>query len=666
MDQDIRSTTAFRNATAFFEALYAPGQDRIVSAFDAAPRPNSRDIAFTGSVYESLVRPPQSLVCVVNADSGALRRRTPPGTNERLPAWSPDGSRLALLSDRAEPGNFQLCLSAEDAPTDASEGLLATPPVAGLVEYLQWSPDGRCILLGVAGFGADLSGMQGGTTTHARNDPQPAWMPEVETGHEEQRWRHLWLYDCATGHSRQLSRDGVNVWEAAWCGAYAVTAVVSDSPSEGAWYTARVVVLDCETGLERLLYCSPDQVGWPSSPPSGRIIAFVEAVCSDRWVVCGELHLMASDGSAPPDRVDTAGVDVTHTAWRNEDVVTCAGRRGFETVVGEYDVRAGAWRELWSSTEMSIGDWYPSSAPFGSDGVAMIADGYGTPPTVAVIEHGKFRSVISFGHPGTATTMRQAGTMEPFRWTAPDGLEMQGWVVRPQGTGPWPLIMQIHGGPVHHHTNRWIDRLYELPILVERGYALFYPNPRGSNGRGKAFARHVQGDMGGADTYDFLSGIDALVAHGIADPARLGVTGRSYGGFMSSWLITQDARFSAALPLSPVTNWFSQHRTTQIPFFDELFLADDPSAPGGRYFARSPAMFAGNVTTPTLTVVGALDRNTPPGQGLEFHRSLLEHGVESVLVRYPLEGHGVRTFPARIDYTARLTDWFESKLGTPR
>lgn len=657
MDQDIRTTKAFKSAAAFFESLYAPGQDRIVSAADVAPRRPGREIAFTGYVYDSLERPPRSLVCVVRTDSGVLRRLTPRGTSERLPAWSPDGTCLALVSDRAEPGNFQLRVS------NGGDAENATPAIAGTVEYLQWSPDGRFILLGVAGFGADVSGMEGGTTTYTRSAPLPDWIPEVETGHEQQRWRRLWLYDTSTGVSRQLSRADVNVWEAAWCGAHAITAVVSDSPIEGTWYTARMVVIDRDTGDERLVYRSPDQVGWPSSPPSGHVIAFVEAVCSDRWVVCGELHLVAPDGATPPARIDTAGVDVTHTSWRNENVVTCAGRRGFETVVGEYNVTAREWRDLWNSTDMSIGDWYPSSVPFGEDGVAMIADGYRTPPAVAVIENGRFRSVVSFEHPGTEAISRTAGTMEPFCWTAPDGLEMQGWIVRPEGTGPWPLIMQIHGGPVHHHTNRWIDRLYELPILVERGYALFYPNPRGSNGRGKAFALHVRGDMGGADTYDYLSGIDALVAQGIADPERLGVTGRSYGGFMSSWLITQDQRFAAALPLSPVTNWYSQHRTSQIPFFDEIFLGGDPSAPGGRYFERSPVMFAHKVTTPTLTVVGALDRNTPPGQGLEFHRSLLAHGVESVFVRYPREGHGVRTFPARIDYTARLTDWFEKKLG---
>lgn len=172
----------------------------------------------------------------------------------------------------------------------------------------------------------------------------------------------------------------------------------------------------------------------------------------------------------------------------------------------------------------------------------------------------------------------------------------------------------------------------------------------------------VRGDMGGADTYDYLTGLDALVASGVADPARIGVTGISYGGFMSAWLITRDARFAAAVVISPVSDWYSQHRTSQIPFFDELFLEPGASTPGGLFFERSPAFFADRVTCPTLVVAGDLDMNTPPGQAVEFYRSLVEHGVPAALVRYPAAGHGARQFPENVDVTARILDWFRRYL----
>ena len=126
---------------------------------------------------------------------------------------------------------------------------------------------------------------------------------------------------------------------------------------------------------------------------------------------------------------------------------------------------------------------------------------------------------------------------------------------------------------------------------------------------------------------------------------------------MSSWLVTQDTRFAAAVPISPVTNWYSQHRTSHIPYFDALFLDGQPSAPNGLFHARSPVMFADRVRTPVLQLTGALDRNTPPTQAIEFHRSLLEHGVTSELAIYPTAGHGIRSFPEVLDATTRYVGW---------
>jgi dipeptidyl aminopeptidase/acylaminoacyl peptidase len=132
---------------------------------------------------------------------------------------------------------------------------------------------------------------------------------------------------------------------------------------------------------------------------------------------------------------------------------------------------------------------------------------------------------------------------------------------------------------------------------------------------------------------------------------------------MTSWLITQDSRFAAAVPVAPTTNQVSQHLISNIPHFVALFLADTYNNPGGKYFSRSPIMHAHKVKTPTLNICGALDRCTPPEEAVQFHNALLENGVESVLVMYPEEGHGVRQFPAVMDYTARVVGWFEQHLS---
>jgi dipeptidyl aminopeptidase/acylaminoacyl peptidase len=168
--------------------------------------------------------------------------------------------------------------------------------------------------------------------------------------------------------------------------------------------------------------------------------------------------------------------------------------------------------------------------------------------------------------------------------------------------------------------------------------------------------------MGGADTHDFLSGLDHLTARGIADPGRLGVIGASYGGFMAAWLITQDSRFAAAVPVVPFTNFVTAHLLSNIPQWLPLFLADSYRNAGGRYFQRSPIMHAHKVKTPTLNICGALDRSTPSAEAMQFHNALRESGVESALVTYPEEGHGIRHWPAIIDYSARVVAWFEDHM----
>lgn len=168
--------------------------------------------------------------------------------------------------------------------------------------------------------------------------------------------------------------------------------------------------------------------------------------------------------------------------------------------------------------------------------------------------------------------------------------------------------------------------------------------------------------MGGADTQDILSGVDTLVERGVVDTHRVGVMGGSYGGYMASWIITQTDRFAASVPFSPVTDWISQHYTSNIGYFDQIFLQDDPTNAEGRYSTRSPITYAGRVRTPTLQTAGKLDRCTPAGQAEEFHRALLEHGVASALVIYPEEGHGVAHFPAVIDFSARVVGWFERHM----
>ena len=645
---DVRGSATWERVEEHFRRLHEPAFGIPHRLLEPAVSADGSRIAVTGVVYDELAGLPRQGCFLV--EDGGLRPLL--DGSARQPRLSPDGSLVAVLTDTAEPGRFQLRVVGDQ---------VVEVTVPGTVEYCSWSPDGGRVLLGVAGLGADLAGGQGSGTTYRPVDELPEWHPAVDTGASADSWRSLWVHDVAAGTTRQVSPEGCNVWEAAWLGAEAAVAVTSTQPGEGAWYTATLDRIELD-GTRSELHRPQVQLGWPSASPSGARVAVVEAVCSDRWVVAGDLLVGSPQGL---ERVDTLGVDVTSTQWIDEDRVGLLGIRGLETVAAVHDVGTGKTTELWSSTDTSCGLRYPEGAWTADGRVVVVEEGYSLAQQVVVL--GDEREVQADNrHAGSDYLLSVGGTAEAVAWSAPDGLRIEGLLCTPAGEGPFPLVVNIHGGPVWAFRNLWSLFYAWTPLLVAQGYAVLNPNPRGSSGRGQDFARLVFGEMGGDDTWDFTSGVDALVERGIVDPSRVGLMGGSYGGFMSSWLVTQDQRWAAAVPTSPVTNWYSQHFTSNIPYFDALFLDGDPEVPGDKFHLRSPVAHASKVRTPCLNVAGALDRCTPPTQAQEFHQALLEHGVDSTLAIYPQEGHGVRAFPALIDYCTRVLAFFDQHMGAHR
>ena len=637
----------YRATDAHFRRWMGPGFGQITGAAEPAVRPDGQVAAFTGTVFERLEGRGRTRIAI--ADDRGLRLVTGGPYDDRCPRWSHDGAALAFLSDRREEG-----VSALYVIRAGMHEATATPDVDGTVEYCMWSPDSRHVLLGVAGRDADLAGGQGSGTTTAGRDDRPGWFPEISGVPGAGAWRTIWLYDVAGDRVRRISPDGLNVWEATWLGPDRVAAVVSEGdPGENAWFTANLVALDVGEGGVSVLFEPEAQLGWPAGSPAGTRLAVVEGACSDRGIVAGDIRLI-DPAIGTVSRVDTAAVDVTGLQWIDERRLGYTGVRGLETVVGWFDAGSGEQTEL-LSTDATSGARYPEAAFAANGTAALVLEAYDRPPAPTLIRRDGTARLASLAHPGTEWLRSVAGVGEPLSWCAPDGSEIQGILCRPVGVGPFPLVVMIHGGPVWSFRDRWRMGNDFTTLLVEHGYAVLHPNPRGSSGRGQPFAHAVFGDPGGADAADILAGVDELVRRGVADPARIGVTGGSYGGFMTCWLITRERRFAAAVAIAPVTDWYSKHHTSNT---GTHYLSGDPYAVDGPHHARSPVMYARSVRTPTLLIAGALDRCTPPSQAAEFHNALREHGVETSLVVYPEEGHGVRNLPARIDAAARLLDWF--------
>jgi len=655
MDRDLRSTPLYREIEEYFRTVLEPGFGRISGALNPAPSPDGRTVAFTGARLDKLEGTAETRICLVDLESGDLREATGGPHHDRLPKWSPDGSKLAFASDRAEPGRFQPYVLAAGRVGEAQ----AAPEVEGTVEYLAWSPDGSSVLLGVAGLGADMAGAEGSGTTLSGSDDTPAWIPDVEGVDDAADRRRVDLWDVEAGTVSTVSPDGLNVWEAAWSGSGSIAAVASEGSGEEAWYGSRLVLIDVGSRSARDVYRSgrvDRQIALPAASPSGGRIALVEALASDRGVVAGDVVLV-DPGTGASTRADTSGTDVTWISWRDDDRLFYAGQRGLDTVAGDIDAATGAATELWANGE-SFGQRYPEAEPVG-DGFIAVLESYDRPPEIAMFREGKHETVRSLAHDGHQHVMEGGGRLERVTWPAGDGRDVEGLLLVPDGPGPHPLLVHVHGGPVWAYRNKWALGYAVTPLLVSRGYAVLHPNPRGSAGRGQEFADFVVGDMGGDDAKDVLAGVEALIERGVADPERIGVFGGSYGGFMSAWLPTLSDRFAAAVAISPVTDWYSQHWNSNIGSWDAEFLKSDPAAPGGAYHERSPVMFASKVRTPVLLTAGLKDRCTPPGQAIEFYRALREHGVETEVVLYPQEGHGVRNMPALFDYATRIVGWFE-------
>jgi dipeptidyl aminopeptidase/acylaminoacyl peptidase len=394
----------------------------------------------------------------------------------------------------------------------------------------------------------------------------------------------------------------------------------------------------------------------------------VQAACSDRWIVAGDLillDLVAGTRCA----VDTAGTDVTDLQWIDRTQLGYIGQRHLDSVAGIVDAgpaplpESVAARELAASAQSWASSFYPAGAFASGARVVVIRDDYDLPQEIAIVGPDADQVLASLAHAGTDYIRSVAGSAATVSWKAPDATSIEGVLCTPSGAGPFPLVLYVHGGPIGAYQRSWTMHDYAVPLLLSRGYAVLLPNPRGSSGRGQEFAAAVVGDMGGADTDDYRSGIDAMIDRGIADPARIGTMGVSYGGFMSAWLVTQDQRFKAAVAGSPVTEWYSFSFTTNIPRWGLWFLDNaDPEEAGNQVHTRSPVMHASKARTPTLLTAGAKDRCTPAGQAREFYQALMGHGVDSELVIYPEEGHGVSRFPAVTDYLTRLVTWFETYM----
>ncbi len=430
----------------------------------------------------------------------------------------------------------------------------------------------------------------------------------------------------------------------------------------------KVTVIDAATGKVRVRFANPGKLGDFQFSPDGVSIAMISAA-DPNDPAAGRLMVAFAAGGTLEDVMPDLEAHVNSFAWRDSDTLVFVVDEGVETRLGEVDFEGQrVWTHLISGN-VKAGLRVPIMGGLSLSGDGMRAAFTGNTPS-----HPNEVYAFTFGEPaGLRLTDSNPWLgdvalehQEVFRWRARDGVELEGLLIRPADAatrGPLPLIMAVHGGPEGHRSNGWLTS-YSAPgqLAAGQGYAVFFPNYRGSTGRGVAFSKMGQHDAAGKEFDDLIDALDALVDRGIVDADRAGVTGGSYGGYATAWLATRYTEyFRAGVMFVGISNKLSKGMTTEIPVEDVMVHSlFQPFANWQFSLERSPIFWVEKGRTPLLIAGGTADKRVHPSQSLQLYRALKLIGKTPVrYVRYPGEGHGNRRAAARDDYARRLMRWMD-------
>jgi dipeptidyl aminopeptidase/acylaminoacyl peptidase len=399
------------------------------------------------------------------------------------------------------------------------------------------------------------------------------------------------------------------------------------------------------------------QIAVPRFSPDGKQIAFIGGLMSDQGSTGGDIWVVPASGGDPVDI--TPGIDGTPTylVWEGPDAVGFAEDRSGHSVLADYFVSSRS-----KDAEIDLGEVNITGGPIkmavsvsATDKLAFVESGHDVAPEVYAGEPMSLEPITHLNQGAKPSTRT-----ESLEWTN-EGFRVQGWLTYPKDYNPakkYPIIVQVHGGPSASASARW-----GASFWAEMGYFEFDPNPRGSFGQGEKFTAANIKDFGYGDLRDITAGLDAIEKRIPAiDHNREGLTGWSYGGFMTMFGVTQTQRFRAAVAGAGISDWLSYYGENSIdqwmvPFFGAT-VYDDPAV-----YAKSSAInFIKKVTTPTLVMVGDRDGECPAPQSFEFWHALRAEGVKTQLVIYPNEGHGFVDPAHNRDRQERDLAWFEEYM----
>lgn len=648
-------------ATAFAAPgeVFTPDHVAKLRAVTAAKMsPDGRWVAYGLSVprdpFEEDDGPAWEELHVINPD-GVARPYITGEVNVGQIEWTPDGRGISFLAKRGKEKHTSLYV----IPIDGGEARRVVEHETDIGSY-SWSPDG-----------ARVAFLAEEKEPEARKKLADKGFDQIIY---EEDYRPVWLWIATVGEEpakvepKALELAGApNALRWAPVGSRIAVSIAPTPLIDDEYMKSKLHVVDADSGQVVVRFDNPGKLGEFAWSPDGATLAVLSA--EDLHDPSpGRLMVASLKEGSMADLLPGYEGEVTTVAWQDNETVMFLGDEGVWSTFGEVAVGGGARKTHLPAGKMTLAGF---SLSRDGQAAAMVSDSPFHPTEVLVMRHGDAGPKRMTDSNPWLADMRFAA-QEAVKFKARDGMEIEGVLVRPLDEKPgqrYPLILSVHGGPEAHEQNGWKTG-YGRPgqVAAARGFAVFYPNYRGSTGRGVAFSKLGQADHGGKEFDDLIDAVDHLIATGLVDKAKVGVTGGSYGGYASAWCATKHSdRFAAGVMFVGISDWVSKYGTTDIP--NEMYLVHARKRiwEDWQFFLeRSPIMYAEQAKTPILIMHGKDDPRVHPAQSLELYRHLKTLGKVPVrLVFYKGEGHGNRKAAARYDYHLRMLQWFEHYLKGP-
>jgi len=562
------------------------------------------------------------------------------------PAFSPEGELVFLAADE-KAGKTTLFHVPNNVPRPLTV-------INGIANTVRFSPDGNQIALLVT-LGAKKK-------TGATQAGAPL-VGEIGEKNDEQR---IAMLPAGGGTLRPVSPADTYIYEFSWTpDGKGFVATAAKGNGDNNWWVARLDYVDARNGALRTIAAPKMQMDMPRVSADGTV-AFIGGLMSDWGPVGGDIYIVPLSGGVPVDITPGFHGTFKGVEWRGKALLATALIDDHAALMTRDPMKMSG-KLLWSAPVSVSSQSFDSPIAFNAagTGAATLQEDFTHATEIA-------RGALSALAPVThANAVLPANvSVQSAHWKS-DGFPVQGWLLGPKQpvAGKHPMLVIIHGGPSSATTPHYIvgggqhgmGFDFAMP-MIERGYYVFYPNPRGSYGQGEAFTRANIRDFGRGDLRDDLAGIDAVEKIAPVDDARLGLYGHSYGGWMSMWANTQTHRFKAIVAGAGIANWesyYGQNGIDQwmIPFF-RASVYDDPKI----YRAASPISFIKKARTPTLVYAGERDVECPPAQSLEYWHALNALHVPVRLVIYAGEGHHFHKLSDLEDLRRRFVAWFDTYL----